>query len=262
LTPALLAHLPPVRFRKLLLAAMLAAIPTRVMAQAQTDYSPGHLAELRSEQAAPRTAIAFDPKDFDKFVGFYQLAPSTIATVTRDGGHYLSRLTGQINVEFFPESQTKFFATVVHAQISFDSDADGRVTAMVLHQAGLEQTAPRVSAETAKAIEDALAVRIKNNQPSPGTEAAVRRQIESMEMGAQDFAAMAPPLAAAAREQWPVSSQIISGLGPFKSMNFRNVGPGGADIYDVTFERGHVEWRISPLNADGKIQGMFFRMLP
>jgi len=38
--------------------------------------------------------------------------------------------------------------------------------------------------------------------------------------------------------------------------------PGGAEIYDVTFERGQVEWRITPLTADGKISGMGFRALP
>jgi hypothetical protein len=45
-------------------------------------------------------------------------------------------------------------------------------------------------------------------------------------------------------------------------MAFRTVGPGGADIYNVSFERGQVEWRIQPLTADKKIPGMSFRPLP
>jgi hypothetical protein len=71
-----------------------------------------------------------------------------------------------------------------------------------------------------------------------------------------------PSLAAATKEQWPVVQQIISGLGAFKAISFKAVGVGGADIYDVTFERGKTEWRISPLSPDGKIQGLGFRPLP
>ncbi len=229
--------------------------------QAEPVITPERMAELRAEQSAPRKAVPFDPKNFDKFVGEYQLGPGTIAWVTRDGDHYLSRLTGQMNVEFFPESQTKFFATVVPAQISFDSDAGGRVTALVLHQAGLEQRAPRVSAETAKALEDALLSRMRANKPSPGTEAALRHQIESMETGTRDFAPLTPQMAAVARAQWPGTSQMIAGLGALKSVTFKNVAPGGADVYDVLFERGHVQWAIAPLTADGKINGMAPRMV-
>jgi beta-lactamase regulating signal transducer with metallopeptidase domain len=266
--------IPLGRLRKLLLAGLAAIsllaplsvslliVAQSVEAQPQAIVTPKNVAELRAEQAAARKTVPFDPRNFDKFTGYYQLGPGTVATVTRDGSHFFSRLTGQINVEFFPESQTKFFTTEVHAQISFDSDASGTVTGLVLHQNGMEQHAPRISAETAKAIEDALMARIKANKPAPGTEAAVRHQIESVEKDAQDFTAMTPTLASAARDQWPVFRQMVAGLGPFKSLTFRNVGPIGADIYDVTFERGRGEWRIAPLTADGKIQNMSFRPLP
>jgi hypothetical protein len=114
-------------------------------AQAEPVASPNLNAQRRSEQALPRTPVAFEPAHFDKYVGYYQLGPATIFTVSRDGGHYFARLTGQVNVEFFPESETKFFATIVPVQISFDTDAQGRVTGLVLHQNGLEQPALRVS---------------------------------------------------------------------------------------------------------------------
>jgi hypothetical protein len=250
---------------RLLAALLLGSVPvTLAAAQAQSDaaMTPEHFAELRAEQAAPRTVVPFDPENFDKFVGQYQLAPTAILWVRRDGSHFLARLTGQPDAEVFPESQTKFFYNEVHAQLSFDSDASGRITQVVLHQNGIEQIAPRVSVETAKAVEDALMARIKANQPSPGTEAALRHQIESMETGTRNYAPLTPQMAAAARAQWPGTSQMIAGLGALKSLTFNNVAPGGVDIYDVVFEHGHVEWCILPLTADGKIQGMAPRVLP
>jgi beta-lactamase regulating signal transducer with metallopeptidase domain len=236
------------------------APPAVAQAAAQPASTPEHIAELRAEQAMPRTAVPFDPADFDKFVGEYQLGPTTVAWVMRDGSHYLSRLTGQVAIEFFPESQTKFFSTEVRAQISFGVDASGQVTEMVLHQNGREQHAPRISLDAAKAAEDALMARIKTNQPSPGTEAAIRHQIEAGETGVYDYDAMTPELAAIARSQEAAVSQMFAQLGAFKSITFKNVGPGGADVYDVAFERGHLTWTMATLTADGKIRGMLERM--
>jgi len=245
----------------LIVGAILLVAPP-VFAQADPNPSPTLNAERRSEQALPRNMVPFDPARFDKYVGYYQLGPSTIFTVIRDGDHFFARLTGQINVEFFPESETKFFATVVHEQISFNTDGQGQVTELVLHQNGAEQVAPRVDESTAKNIETSLAQRIKNNTPSPGTEAALRHQIEEMEKGQRDYSVLMPALASAAKEQEPMILSAISSLGPLKSITFRAVTPGGVDSYDVAFERGSSEWFITPLTPDGKITGMGWRRVP
>ena len=232
------------------------------LAQTEPVPSPTTTAERRAEQAIPRKRIPFDPNHFDRYVGYYQMGPSTIFTITRDGDHFLSRLTGQVNVEVFPESETKFFSTEVDAQISFATDGRGRVTELVLHQNGLEQHAPRVDESVAKNIEAALTQRIKNNTPSPGTEAALRHQIETEINDRPDYSVLMPGLAAATREQWPVIQQMISSLGSLKSITFKSVSPGGADVYDVVFERGRTQWQISPLSPDGKVQGLFWHRLP
>ena len=69
--------------------------------------------ERLAEQAAPRTAIPFDPKKFDKFVGCYQFRRDEFLTVMRDGDHSFVRLTGQFRIEIFPESETKFFLKLI-----------------------------------------------------------------------------------------------------------------------------------------------------
>ena len=248
--------------RKALGFVLLGFLSCPALAETEAFITPEHMTELRAEQAMPRTQVAFDPNDFDKFAGEYKLGSFAIMWVTRDDSHYLTRLTGQPAVEIFPESQTKFFSNEVRAQISFDSDSSGHVTSLVLHQGGIEQRAPRISADAAKAVEDALLARIKANTPSPGTEAAIRHQIDSMEKtGELDYAAMMPELAAVARSQVAIGGPLFARLGAFQSMTFKNVNRAGGDVYDVAFERGHLTWSIATLTADGKIRGMLERLV-
>lgn len=247
-----------IRPASLVLLASLALAP---LAQAQSDLAAARVAELRAEQAAPRKAVPFDPNNFDKFAGAYELHPNAIMWVTRDGSHYFVRLTGQVAVEVFPEGQSEFFSNEVRAQISFDSDTSGHVTGLVLHQGGMEQPAPRVGTEAAKAREDALLARIRANKPSPGTEESLRHQIEAVEKGAFDTAAFSLPLGALVRSQAHAATQTFAQLGALKSMTFKYVGPDGFDMYEAVFEHGRLNWMIWPL-ADGKIKGLRYMMPP
>jgi hypothetical protein len=241
-------------------AILLVACPA--FAQAEPNSSPNLNAERRAEQALQRNVVPFNPAHFDKYIGYYQLGPATIFTVIRDGDHFFAHLTGQINVEFFPESETKFFATVVHAQVSFNTDDQGQVTELVLHQNGLEQHAPRITEQNAKGIEAALVERVRANKPSPGTETALRHQIESMEEGHRDYGALTPTFASAIKEAEPMILASLSSMGSLKSIQFRSVTIAGMDTYQVEFERGSTQWFITPLTSDGKIAGMSWRRVP
>ncbi len=81
----------------------------------------------------------------DDFVGKYKFsgAPVTI-TMTRDGDHLFGQMTGQGKIEFFPQSETEVFCTVVDAQMTFVKDDSGKVTHLVLHQNGLDQKVTKV----------------------------------------------------------------------------------------------------------------------
>lgn len=80
--------------------------------------------------------IAVDPKLFDGYVGSYELAPGFILTVTREGDHLFTQATGQSKIEVFPESDRDYFLKVVDAQITFETDSQGRATGLMLHQSG------------------------------------------------------------------------------------------------------------------------------
>ena len=88
--------------------------------------------------------IAVDPKVFDGYVGQYQLAPTFILTITREGAQLFVQATGQPKVEIFPEGERDYFLKVVDAQISFETDDKGRATGLVLHQNGMNQPAKRI----------------------------------------------------------------------------------------------------------------------
>jgi serine-type D-Ala-D-Ala carboxypeptidase/endopeptidase len=93
------------------------------------------------------TEITVDPKIFDRYVGRYQFAPAILLTVTRDGGHLFAQLTGQQALEVFPESEKEYFLKVVDAQLTFETDSQGKATAVVLHQLGRDQRASRIEGE-------------------------------------------------------------------------------------------------------------------
>jgi hypothetical protein len=95
--------------------------------------------------------ITVDPKIFDGYVGQYQLAPNFILTVTREGDQLFTQATGQPKVQVFPESQRGFFLKVVDAQITFETDANGRATSLTLHQNGANIPAKRIEGEGAPA---------------------------------------------------------------------------------------------------------------
>jgi beta-lactamase regulating signal transducer with metallopeptidase domain len=250
--------------KKCLLAAIAAtalAAPVLIgLAAPGNAASSSQLVQERlGEQRRPRTEIAFDPAQFDKFVGYYRMSPANIFSVTRRVDHYLIGVIGQTPDEVYPESADKFFlkGLSLPAQFSFTLAA-GRVTEMVLHQSGEEQHAPRITDADGKAAEAALAQRIARNRPSPGTEDALRHQIDGLMSGRPDYGAMVPNLAAGTRQMLAALHAKIAAWGPVTSIKFLGVGRDGMDIYDVTCRHRRSKWEIGPLTPDGKISSIFF----
>jgi bla regulator protein blaR1 len=198
----------------------------------------------------------------DEYSGNYELMNGhMVMTITRSGNQLSAQLTGQPPVEIYPSAATEFFYKVVKARISFVQDGPAPATALVLHQNGHDITMPRIDAGVAEQIKANLAAKIQAQTPSPGTEAAVRRLIEWHISGNIDYSQMSPELAKAVREQLPRSKPLYQQLGALKSVEFRGVGNMGWDIYDVRFEHGNAQYRIS-LSSDGIITGALMNMGP
>jgi len=92
----------------------------------------------------PRVEVTIEPEVLKSYVGKYELAPGAMFDIRLQKEQLTAQLTGQQRFPIYAESQTKFFYKVVDAQITFVKDKDGKVTALVLHQLGLDQTAKKI----------------------------------------------------------------------------------------------------------------------
>jgi CubicO group peptidase (beta-lactamase class C family) len=212
-----------------------------------------------------RKEVPVDPKILARYVGAYQLAPGMSFLITLDGNQLISKLGPQPPVPIFPQSETMFFAKLVDAQIEFTKpDAQGIPAQLILHQNGRDQPADRQSDAEYKQLTDAAAAaqkRFKDQTAAPGSEAAVRRMIEELRNGQPNYDLMSANLATATRQQLPGLQANVKELGAVQTVTFKGVGPGGADIYQVKFENGSWEYRIS-MAPDGKVAGAGVRPLP
>jgi CubicO group peptidase (beta-lactamase class C family) len=102
-----------------------------------------HLLDPSVPLTETRTAVDVEPAILDRYVGVYELQPGVTFDVQREGNRLTVQLTGQSRFTLSAESDTKFFLTVVDAQISFEVDDQGRATALILHQGGMDQRAAK-----------------------------------------------------------------------------------------------------------------------
>ena len=83
-------------------------------------------------------AAAYDPADFDDYVGRYAMdaRPDFILTFTREDDTFYTQATGQQQIEILPTSDSTFALTVVEASIVFHRNEDGEVDGLTLNQNG------------------------------------------------------------------------------------------------------------------------------
>ena len=93
--------------------------------------------------APPVAQLALTAEQLDAYVGKYQLAPQLVFTIARDGTQLDAQLTGQPALPVYADKPDHFFYKVVDAQLDFERDAAGKVTALTLHQNGRDLKAPR-----------------------------------------------------------------------------------------------------------------------
>lgn len=100
--------------------------------------------------------------------------------------------------------------------------------------------------------------RVKAKVAYPGSEAAVRRIIGELRLGKPNYDLMSSALARLTRRQITQQQATIAKLGALQSLTFKGVGPAGPNIYQATFDKGSLEWRIW-LNLDGSVDYFSYR---
>jgi len=90
-----------------------------------------------------RTSVPVDPTILARYLGTYEIAKGFNLVVTLEQGQLMTQATGQEKVPIYAESETKFFPTVMPADIEFVKDDHGMVTQLILRQGGREMKAPK-----------------------------------------------------------------------------------------------------------------------
>jgi len=82
-------------------------------------------------------------KDAVAYTGRYPLSASFAIDITEHGGALSAQATAQPRLRLRETAPDRFAIVGVPAEISFERGAEGQVVALVLHQNGLDQRAPR-----------------------------------------------------------------------------------------------------------------------
>jgi hypothetical protein len=89
-----------------------------------------------------------NPSLYDAYTGRYQIGPTELVTITREGDRLMAQPTGEGKMEVFPESETIFFLKPsVDATMTFVKDKQGKVTHILLRREGRETKAKRLDDE-------------------------------------------------------------------------------------------------------------------
>jgi CubicO group peptidase (beta-lactamase class C family) len=109
------------------------------------------------EPPKQHTEIGLNPALLDNYTGRYQVTPNLIFEITRDGDRLFAQSFAQVphsrpgdltalpKFELFAEGEKTFFARVSDNQVAFETGPDGRARILILHRAGRDLTAARLS---------------------------------------------------------------------------------------------------------------------
>ena len=102
------------------------------------------------EAPKQRAEIPIDPRLFDRYTGRYQVTPSLVFEIIRDGDRLFAQAfvrlphnqsgegTAAPKFELFAEGEKNFFAKVTDKQIAFETGPEGQATRLILYQVGRE----------------------------------------------------------------------------------------------------------------------------
>jgi CubicO group peptidase (beta-lactamase class C family) len=98
---------------------------------------------LQNRIARKRTQVQMDPAALSAYTGKFSLDANRKVTITNVDNHLIIEYPGQTQsqVELFAASDTAFFAKIADVQVSFEKDADGKITGLTLVMGGKKQSA-------------------------------------------------------------------------------------------------------------------------
>lgn len=133
-----LTHFPEEKLTIVVLGNVNGGAPSSI-AENLSSIAHGETVVLKSE----RPAVPVVASVLQTYAGVYEVAPGFTLTVTVEGGQLVIQGSGQPKLRLTAISQTRFYASVVDADIEFFKEASGKVGHLVLYQGNREMTAKR-----------------------------------------------------------------------------------------------------------------------
>jgi hypothetical protein len=133
---------------------------------------------------------------------------------------------------------------------------------VTMRRGNLDDQAPRASRADWDASVAKLQQRMASTQPSPGTEAVMRAQIDGWVNKSPDYTPILFETSGTRLE--PVSPEdfrkTLDRLGAFAGMRFVKVSQTGWDLFEARFAYGALEIAVAPLSPSGKFAGESYRL--
>ncbi|WP_445144952.1 M56 family metallopeptidase [Dyella sp. Tek66A03] len=192
-----------------------------------------------ANQKSAEKAVTLSPGVLDGYAGYYKVSDLSVITITRNADHLVLRMNGQVAlkgpVDLYPRNNREFFVPSMNASVDFLQNVEGVTKALVGSIEGhVAVRANRVDEAVATHINKALANRIADQKPFPGSEKALQLLLSDPE----DIKGLSPELAQIRKEQKPDRQKYLDRLGPVQSYKFGGVTDFGWDRYVVERRNG------------------------
>ena len=100
------------------------------------ELNPNNTNAAQVIKRLEKPPVVVDAKVLDTYVGEYEVGPGFMLRVFREGEKFMTQATGQGVFEIFPESETVFYPRAFAAKLTFEKDANGKVTGIKIDQNG------------------------------------------------------------------------------------------------------------------------------
>ena len=187
---------------------------------------------------------AGDPSDISRYAGNYEFSGLSVLRIGLQNGQLTAAYPGSRSVPLTRMSGQEFRFGNVDAYLRFATDAAGRVIGVVLQQNGVATEAPRIDAQRELAINGSISERVRDQAPTPGSMAALRRLITGIQSGNPNYAGMSPQVAGGTRAMLTQLQATMRPWGTLRSIEFRGVNRQGWDQYLARFDRGTASWQV------------------
>lgn len=118
------------------------------LASGFTLYQLGYEFPAKRAQAEEeKVALELDPEIIEALLGDYDmgvLAKGVTISIIKEDGKLFAQITGQPKAEILAASEREFYYKDIDAEIIFETDGNGTVKSLTLHQMGQEIMAPKI----------------------------------------------------------------------------------------------------------------------